>query len=344
MADTEDKRQGQAEKPRRKKTNPTGTIRDPSEPMSIYLSQIRDLTHPEGQEYADLTQAISEGRAAREKLETQGADLTEAERGDLVVACQKGQEAANELAVRNLHFVLFCVKPYANQGVPYPDLVCEANLALVEAALNFDPNRGRFTTYAAKVIRTRLYGMTSRERWGPITQSASTVQAYAAIKAKEDRAAILGEDLSLEDLSRETGLSQQKIQEVQAAWENTRMISTSINSFDAKEAPDGTDQLRKLEETLQGDDENAVLDDMQSKDRHETLIQVMREVLTPIEEACLVLLFGLEDGNPQRLSVVSEELGFAKTGTRQICERAKEKIRQANARYNLIGGLFGDGI
>ena len=59
------------------------------------------------------------------------------------------QEAMQELAKRNLRFVISVAKKYQNRGLPLTDLIGEGNVGLLTAARKFDPDQGvKFISYA----------------------------------------------------------------------------------------------------------------------------------------------------------------------------------------------------
>ncbi|UKI58134.1 MAG: sigma-70 family RNA polymerase sigma factor [Clostridium sp.] len=65
-------------------------------------------------------------------------------------------EARNEIIERNLRFVVNIARQFikANETLPFPDLIQEGNLGLIEAVDNFDYTLGyRFNTYSAYWIK-----------------------------------------------------------------------------------------------------------------------------------------------------------------------------------------------
>ncbi len=57
-----------------------------------------------------------------------------AENGDL--------EAAKQLILSNLRYVVMIARGYAGYGLPQPDLVQEGNVGLMKAVKRFDPQQG----------------------------------------------------------------------------------------------------------------------------------------------------------------------------------------------------------
>lgn len=75
--------------------------------------------------------------------------LTPAQELELGNKAHAGDLAArNTLALHNMRLALSIARKYINRGVSFEDLVQEGNLGLIRAAEEFDPCKGRFTTYA----------------------------------------------------------------------------------------------------------------------------------------------------------------------------------------------------
>src|SRR5437588_2422061 len=85
--------------------------------------------------------------------------LTADEERDLGERIQRDADEAAlaRLVESNLRFVVSYAKRYRGFGVPFLDLIHEANLGLIEAARRFDPTRNvKFITYAVWWIRQSM--------------------------------------------------------------------------------------------------------------------------------------------------------------------------------------------
>jgi len=85
----------------------------------------------------------------------------EEEIGRLITENQLSKSELNklhtELIEGNLRFVIKIAKEYQNQGMTFPDLVCEGNIGLIKAVENFDWNKNvRFVSYAVWWIRQSI--------------------------------------------------------------------------------------------------------------------------------------------------------------------------------------------
>ena len=73
-------------------------------------------------------------------------------------------EAMQELAKRNLRFVISVAKKYQNRGLPLTDLIGEGNVGLLTAARKFDPDQGvKFISYAVWWIRQAILASLARQ-------------------------------------------------------------------------------------------------------------------------------------------------------------------------------------
>ena len=75
--------------------------------------------------------------------------LDENEFQELFLEYKNGSESAkNKILVSNLRLSLGVARKYIGLGVPLIDLVCEGNFGLEEALKRYDPEKGKYSTYA----------------------------------------------------------------------------------------------------------------------------------------------------------------------------------------------------
>ncbi len=91
--------------------------------------------------------------------------LTPTEEIELAKKVRAGDQAAmQELAKRNLRFVISVAKKYQNRGLPLTDLIGEGNVGLLTAARKFDPDQGvKFISYAVWWIRQAILASLARQ-------------------------------------------------------------------------------------------------------------------------------------------------------------------------------------
>ena len=67
-------------------------------------------------------------------------------------------DAAKELVMSNLRFVVHVARGYSGYGLPLPDIIQEGNVGLMKAVKRFDPDVGvRLVTFAVHWIRAEIH-------------------------------------------------------------------------------------------------------------------------------------------------------------------------------------------
>jgi RNA polymerase primary sigma factor len=127
-----------------------------------------------------------------------------------------------------------------------------------------------------------------------------------------------GRDPTLDELERETGIPQEKLDKVKGAWTETPF---------SLDRPVGDEDGRKFIDFLQ--DESSV-------SPHETLVnqnwseEVRRLLthLTPIESRIIRWRFGLDDEDELTLKEIGDKYNLSRERIRQLQEQALGKIRK----------------
>ncbi len=71
---------------------------------------------------------------------------------------QQDLEAARQLVVSHLRFVIYLAKRYNGYGLPIADLVQEGNIGLMKAVKRFDPSKGvRLVSFAVHWIKAEMH-------------------------------------------------------------------------------------------------------------------------------------------------------------------------------------------
>jgi RNA polymerase sigma factor (sigma-70 family) len=129
----------------------------PADATALYLREIYRagpdlLTAPDE---LGLGRAIAAGRIAAARL-LSGGPLPAPERACLGKLVAAGQQAGHTLAVANLRLVIAIARKYTGRGLALLDLIQEGNLGLLRAVQKYEPDKGRFSTYATPWIRQAI--------------------------------------------------------------------------------------------------------------------------------------------------------------------------------------------
>ena len=231
-------------------------------------------------------------------------------------------EALWELVQANLKFVVSIARKYEGRGLSLPELVSEGNQGLLKAAERFDESRGcKFITYAVWWIRQAMHEALRRRR--RVTDfSAKQWDDYKRIRHRADQLAnLLGDGPSIETVSEELGFDRDRTNHALGA--SLREVSLDAPVFEHR---GDTTWLSTL----------AAADDVDAEWEQEAMRERVRAslgVLNEREERILRLYYGLDGEPPMKLEEIGGLIGVTRERTRQIRNRALEKIRQRCGDY-----------
>jgi RNA polymerase primary sigma factor len=246
-----------------------------------------------------------------------GPLLTREEERELVRRKDDGDEdAKRKLIESNLRLVMSITRHYTRAGVPLLDLIQEGNLGLIRAVEKFDYRMGyKLSTYATWWIRqsiTRALADQGRTIRLPVHVAE---QVRRMMRARRQLAQKLNRDPTTKELADESGLPEQRIEELLELVEDPVSLETPVG--------DG--------ESLYGD---LIEDKNSDRPDEETAINLRRkelalalQSLNPRMRHVIELRFGLAGSDPKTLEEVGEGLGITRERVRQLESRALRELR-----------------
>jgi RNA polymerase primary sigma factor len=246
-----------------------------------------------------------------------GPLLTPAEERELARRKDDGDEEAKKRLIEcNLRLVMSITRNYTKAGVPLLDLIQEGNLGLIRAVEKFDYKLGyKLSTYATWWIRqsvTRALADQGRTIRLPVHVAD---QVRRLMRARRQLAQKMNRDPSVEELARESGFPEKRVEELLDLVEDPVSLETPVG--------DGESMYADLIEDVNSErpDEST-----SKKLRQAELADAMLR-LNPRMRRVLSLRFGLDGERPQTLEEVGVGLGITRERVRQLESRALRELR-----------------
>ncbi|MBN2393991.1 MAG: sigma-70 family RNA polymerase sigma factor [Anaerolineae bacterium] len=301
----------------------------PDDSLSLYLNQMGELPLLSQEEEVALSKKIKRGRQAQEQLEAQAeSDFTAEQFAELNRQVEEGQQARQHFIEANTRLVVSEAKHYRGSGLSFLDLIQSGNIGLIKAVDRFDYRLGnRFSTYATWWIRQTIRRT--------LTNQGYTIRLPAHMRQRMHRfqrtarklEKTLGYPPTPEGIAAALG-----IEDVRNVRRLLRIGQRTLSLDAPVDGGDGTSDLTSFIE------DEATPTPSQQVQKHllqEDIETLMDRVLSPRELEVLRRRFGFNDGEPQTLSAVADDLEVSRERVRQIEQRALRKLRHPTVSYKL---------
>jgi len=235
-------------------------------------------------------------------------------------------EAARELVMAHLRFVVHIAKGYQGYGLPLNDLIQEGNVGLMKAVKRFDPDFGvRLVSFAVHWIRAEIHEFVLRN-WRIVKVATTKAQRklfFNLRKAKKSLAWLSHEETLA--VAKDLGVSPKEVTEME------RRLSSRDATFDPGPDPKDDDRVFSPAAYLPSPDSDpAVL--VEKVDFHDDATTRMREALTTLDDRSRDIMESrwLTE-NKQTLHQLADKYGVSAERIRQIESNAIKKLGTAMA-------------
>ena len=149
-------------------------------------------------------------------------------------------EAARELVMSHLRFVVHIAKSYSGYGLPQADLIQEGNIGLMKAVKRFDPNVGvRLVSFAVHWIKAEIHEFVLKN-WRIVKVATTKAQRklfFNLRKAKKRLGWFTHEEV--QKVAQELGVSEKEVLQMEARMgsQDTAFDLTDSDDDDSNFAP-----------------------------------------------------------------------------------------------------------
>jgi RNA polymerase sigma-32 factor len=238
---------------------------------------------------------------------------------------QDDLEAARELVIAHLRFVVHIAKGYTGYGLPLGDLIQEGNVGLMKAVKRFDPDYGvRLVSFAVHWIRAEIHEFVLRN-WRIVKVATTKAQRKLFFNLRKSKKSLawLSHD-ETRAVAKDLGVTPKEVTEM------ARRLSARDAIFDP--APD-TDDERAFAPAAylpSPDADPAIL--VEQTDWRDDATQRMADAITKLDDRSRDILQRrwLTD-EKETLHELADEYGVSAERIRQIESNAIKKLRTAMA-------------
>lgn len=239
---------------------------------------------------------------------------------------EKGdEEALHALTTAYMRLVISIAAKFRNYGLPFPDLVSEGNIGLMQAAARFEPEREvRFSTYATWWIRASIQDYVLRN-WSIVRTGTTAAQKSLFFNLRRLRALI--KDTSSGALTPENRAY--VAQALRVGEDDVEKMASRLAAVDRSlNAPFTEDGEGEWQDLLQDDNPDPETQVMEGRDQNQRA-QWLGQALGRLSEREQLIIRERRLGEDSvTLEKLGERLGISKERVRQVEHQALKKLKQ----------------
>ena len=229
-------------------------------------------------------------------------------------------EAARELVMAHLRFVVHIAKTYSGYGLPLADLVQEGNVGLMKAVKRYDPERGvRLVSFAVHWIRAEMHEYILRNwRIVKIATTKAQRKLFFNLRSAKKRLAWLSND-EAEAVAQDLGVDVREVRQMEGRLASADMnFDVGVDDDDDAVAPIHYLEDRRADPALQ----------LEESDWEESSQQHLSVALEQLDERSRDIIASrwlVED--KATLHDLAEKYGVSAERIRQLEKNAMNKVK-----------------
>lgn len=235
-------------------------------------------------------------------------------------------DAARQLILSHLRFVIHVARNYSGYGLPQADLIQEGNIGLMKAVRRFNPEVGvRLVSFAVHWIKAEIHEYVLRN-WRIVKVATTKAQRklfFNLRKTKQRLGWFSSEEVEL--VARELGVSAQDVLEMES-----RMAAQDM-AFDLTEDDDTSDGHPVAPVLYLEDKSSDFADGIAEDSWEEHAADRLSQALSGLDERSqhIIRARWLEDENKATLQDLADQYGVSAERVRQLEKNAMKKLRMA---------------
>ena len=232
-------------------------------------------------------------------------------------------EAARQLVMAHLRFVVHIARGYSGYGLPQADLIQEGNVGLMKAVRKFNPEVGvRLISFAVHWIKSEIHEYVLKN-WKIVKVATTKAQRklFFNLRNKKKDITWLSED-DVKMISNELDVKEDTVREMEQ-----RMSSHDV-SFDPYSADDSEDGNTYSPADYLTNEDSDPMEIVEKEDFARDQINQLQNAISDLDERSQLILKErwLADDKPT-LHELADKYGISAERIRQIEKKAMEKIR-----------------
>jgi len=232
-------------------------------------------------------------------------------------------EAARQLVMAHLRFVVHIARGYSGYGLPQADLIQEGNVGLMKAVRKFNPEVGvRLISFAVHWIKSEIHEYVLKN-WKIVKVATTKAQRklfFNLRNKKKDITWLSEEDVKM--ISSELDVKEDTVREMEQ-----RMSSHDV-SFDPYSADDGEEGNTYSPADYLTNEDSDPMEIVEKEDFARDQINQLQNAISDLDERSQLILKErwLTDDKPT-LHELADKYEISAERIRQIEKKAMEKIR-----------------
>nr|WP_285317200.1 RNA polymerase sigma factor RpoH [Providencia rettgeri] len=236
-------------------------------------------------------------------------------------------DAAKQLILSHLRFVIHVARSYAGYGLPQADLIQEGNIGLMKAVRRFNPEVGvRLVSFAVHWIKAEIHEYVLRNwRIVKVATTKSQRKLFFNLRKNKKRLGWFNQD-EVDMVAQELGVSPKDVREMES-----RMAAQDM-AFDMSDDDDSSDFGGPVAPVLYLQDKASDFAGSIEDDNWEShATDRLAEALDSLDERSqdIIRARWLDDDNKTTLQELADKYGVSAERVRQLEKNAMKKLRLA---------------